>query len=251
MCKRRIEEIVSRGKQNDRSHDNGGGGGHGGNNIEVMEMLIPGNRCGVVIGKGGETIKRLNEEYGVKLVLIQDAETPLNADKPLRITGEPDRVARVKDAVMALINPPPIGDRRGGPPGGGPGGGYRGDRGGGDDRGEYGTRRGGAGDRYAGGRDDGRGGRDDNGRYGGGGRDDGRGGGNPYGGGHGGGNPYGGPGGGAPGKDGTNPNYGMPQCTIRVPGDRAGFVIGKGNYAPRIFIYSYFFLDDAIFYLRH
>lgn len=227
MCKRRIEEIVSRGKQNDRSHDNGGGGGGGhggGNNIEVMEMLIPGNRCGVVIGKGGETIKRLNEEYGVKLVLIQDAETPLNADKPLRITGEPDRVARVKDAVMALINPPPMaGDRRGGPPGGGPGGGgYRGDRGGGDDRGEYGTRRGGAGgDRY-GGRDDGRGGREDNGRYGG--RDDGRGGGNPYGG-----NPYGGPGGGAPGKDGTNPNYGMPQCTIRVPGDRAGFVIGKGN----------------------
>ena len=74
-------------------------GGGGGGNVEVMEMLIPGNKCGVVIGKGGETIKRLNEEYGVKMILIQDADTPLQADKPLRITGEPDRVARVKDAI--------------------------------------------------------------------------------------------------------------------------------------------------------
>lgn len=195
QCKKRIEEIIRRGQTGPGGHQNGGGGGGG--NVEVMEMLIPGNKCGVVIGKGGETIKRLNEEYGVKMILIQDADTPLQADKPLRITGEPDRVARVKDAIMQLINPPA--HLQGGR--GGPGGGYRG----GDDRGEYGNRRGG-GDRYDGG--------------------DKRGGGDRYG------------GGGGYGKDnGASPspassggaNYGMPVCSIKVPGDRAGFVIGKGG----------------------
>ena len=68
-------------------------------------MRLPGNKCGLVIGKGGETIKKLSEQYGVKLVVIQETSTASNSDKPLRITGEPDKVARAKEAVLALINP--------------------------------------------------------------------------------------------------------------------------------------------------
>lgn len=74
-------------------------------NVEVMEIKLPGSKCGLIIGKGGETIKRLSEQYGVKLVVIQDQNTPLNADKPLRITGEPEKVAKAKDAVLALVYP--------------------------------------------------------------------------------------------------------------------------------------------------
>lgn len=74
-------------------------------NIEVLEILVPANKCGLVIGKGGETIKRLSEQYGVKLVVIQDATTTSGTDKPLRITGDPEKVARAKEAVLALINP--------------------------------------------------------------------------------------------------------------------------------------------------
>lgn len=74
-------------------------------NVEVFEMRLPGNKCGLIIGKGGETIKRLSEQYGVKLVVIQEQNTPLTAEKPLRITGEPEKVAKAKEAVLALVYP--------------------------------------------------------------------------------------------------------------------------------------------------
>lgn len=74
-------------------------------NVEVYEMRLPGNKCGLIIGKGGETIKKLSEQYGVKLVVIQEQNTPLTAEKPLRITGEPEKVAKAKEAVLALVYP--------------------------------------------------------------------------------------------------------------------------------------------------
>ncbi len=93
---------------------------------------MPGNRCGLIIGKGGETIKGLAEQYGVKLVVIQEDDTPMHADKPLRITGEPEKVRACKEAVLGLINGPPGGggDRGERSDRGGDRGGYRGDRGG-------------------------------------------------------------------------------------------------------------------------
>lgn len=66
--------------------------------------MVPGNKCGLIIGKGGETIKGLSEQFGCKLVVVQDPDTPLNADKPLRITGDPEKAAKAKEAVIALIN---------------------------------------------------------------------------------------------------------------------------------------------------
>lgn len=75
------------------------------NNCEIVEIKIPGNKCGLVIGKGGETIKRLSEQYGVKLVVVQDTSSATAGDKPLRITGEPEKVAKAKEAVMEMLNP--------------------------------------------------------------------------------------------------------------------------------------------------
>lgn len=44
---------------------NGGGGGgeRGGGGQTVVEMMVPGNKVGLVIGKGGETIKQLQVSY--------------------------------------------------------------------------------------------------------------------------------------------------------------------------------------------
>lgn len=140
----------------------GGDSGPGGvvlqrNNIEIVEVKVPGNKCGLIIGKGGETIKRLSEQFGVKLVVVQETSVASGSDKPLRITGEPDKVAAAKSAILEMLNPNDNyhqggGDRRGG------------DRG----RGDYGSK------------------------------------------GH-----YGGP--------------GQSEAFIKVPGDKAGIVIGKGG----------------------
>ncbi|XP_018654137.1 putative far upstream (fuse) binding protein [Schistosoma mansoni] len=72
--------------------------------ITTIEMMVPGLKAGLVIGKNGETIKNLQEENGVKMVLIQQSNNPTPEDKPLRISGEPARVEKARQAVLVLIN---------------------------------------------------------------------------------------------------------------------------------------------------
>ncbi|KAL3309545.1 Far upstream element-binding protein 1 [Cichlidogyrus casuarinus] len=76
----------------------------GGDNYAQIEMMIPGNKAGLVIGKGGETIKSLQEEHGVKMVLIQQNNQASAEDKPLRISGDMARVERVKHVILELIS---------------------------------------------------------------------------------------------------------------------------------------------------
>ena len=53
-----------------------------------IEMMVPGNKVGLIIGKGGETIKGLMESTCTKIVVIQESNVMTNHDKPVRITGE-------------------------------------------------------------------------------------------------------------------------------------------------------------------
>ncbi|XP_054720897.1 far upstream element-binding protein 1-like isoform X2 [Uloborus diversus] len=69
----------------------------------IVEMMIPGPKVGLVIGKGGETIRNLQERAAVKMVLIQDGPQQTSQEKPLRITGEPDKCEYAKQLVMDLI----------------------------------------------------------------------------------------------------------------------------------------------------
>ena len=74
----------------------GAGGG-------LFEMLIPGHKVGLVIGKGGETIKQLQEQTGAKMIIIQDTNQQAE-QKPLRITGTPESVERAKAEVFKILN---------------------------------------------------------------------------------------------------------------------------------------------------
>jgi len=115
----------------------GGGGGMGGG----FEMMLEGPLVARVIGKGGENIKRLQEETGAKIVIIQDSKDFAD-QKPLRISGPPDKVEYAKQRVMQVIQEEReklngMGGGRGGGrggfrggPGGRGGGGFRGGRGG-------------------------------------------------------------------------------------------------------------------------
>ena len=53
--------------------------------------MVPGPKVGLIIGKGGETIKQLQEKSGAKMVIIQDGPSQ-EAEKPLRISGDPIKV---------------------------------------------------------------------------------------------------------------------------------------------------------------
>merc|ERR1719225_1437387 len=74
----------------------GAGGG-------MFEMMVPGHKVGLIIGKAGETIKQLQEQSGAKIVIIQDSPEAAN-EKPLRITGTPENVEAAKIAVIDIVN---------------------------------------------------------------------------------------------------------------------------------------------------
>uniref|UniRef100_A0A3Q2W373 Far upstream element-binding protein 3-like n=1 Tax=Haplochromis burtoni TaxID=8153 RepID=A0A3Q2W373_HAPBU len=86
QAKRLLAQIVDRCRNGPGFHGDGEGG------ASVQEMLIPASKVGLVIGRGGDTIKQLQERAGVKMMMIQDGPMPTGADKPLRISGDPYKV---------------------------------------------------------------------------------------------------------------------------------------------------------------
>jgi len=69
----------------------------------MFEMMVPGHKVGLIIGKAGETIKQLQEQSGAKIVIIQDSPEAAN-EKPLRITGTPENVEAAKALVIDIVN---------------------------------------------------------------------------------------------------------------------------------------------------
>lgn len=100
-----------------------GSGGAGGGYQQYQEIMVPGPKVGLIIGKGGETIKMLQEKSGAKMVIIQDGPGQ-EMEKPLRITGDPAKVEHAKQLVFELIGDKGSFGGRGGGGGGGGGGGF-------------------------------------------------------------------------------------------------------------------------------
>ncbi|XP_039718804.1 far upstream element-binding protein 3 isoform X2 [Pteropus medius] len=107
QAKRLLGQIVDRCRNGPGFHNDIDG------NSTVQEILIPASKVGLVIGKGGETIKQLQERTGVKMVMIQDGPLPTGADKPLRITGDPFKVQQAREMVLEIIREKDQADFRG------------------------------------------------------------------------------------------------------------------------------------------
>ncbi|CAJ0944213.1 unnamed protein product [Ranitomeya imitator] len=107
QAKRLLSQIVERCRNGPGFHNDMDG------NSTVQEILIPASKVGLVIGKGGETIKQLQERTGVKMIMIQDGPLPTGADKPLRITGDPYKVQQARDLVLEIIREKDVADFRG------------------------------------------------------------------------------------------------------------------------------------------
>nr|CAI5831449.1 unnamed protein product [Callosobruchus analis] len=89
---------MSSGQFNDRLNNmNNMGGGK-----NTLEIMIPGPKVGLIIGKGGETIKQLQEKSGAKMVVIQDGPNQ-ELEKPLLISGDAHKVEYAKQLVYDLI----------------------------------------------------------------------------------------------------------------------------------------------------
>ncbi|XP_026099561.1 far upstream element-binding protein 3 isoform X3 [Carassius auratus] len=108
QAKRLLGQIVDRCRNGPGFHTQMDG------NSAVQEILIPASKVGLVIGKGGDTIKQLQERTGVKMIMIQDDPMPTGSDKPLRITGDPYKVQQARELVVEIIRDKDQGDFRSG-----------------------------------------------------------------------------------------------------------------------------------------
>ncbi|MEE6505494.1 hypothetical protein FKM82_005543 [Ascaphus truei] len=107
QAKRLLGQIVDRCRNGPGFHNDIDG------NSTIQEILIPASKVGLVIGKGGETIKQLQERTGVKMIMIQDGPLPTGADKPLRITGDHFKVQQARELVLEIIREKDQADFRG------------------------------------------------------------------------------------------------------------------------------------------
>ncbi|XP_044295819.1 far upstream element-binding protein 3 isoform X2 [Varanus komodoensis] len=107
QAKRLLGQIVDRCRNGPGFHNDVDG------SSTIQEILIPASKVGLVIGKGGETIKQLQERTGVKMIMIQDGPLPTGADKPLRITGDAFKVQQAREMVLEIIREKDQADFRG------------------------------------------------------------------------------------------------------------------------------------------
>ncbi|XP_063686689.1 far upstream element-binding protein 3-like isoform X30 [Bolinopsis microptera] len=97
--------------------------------VETVDMLIPQDKVGLVIGRGGETIKDLAVQSGCKMNMVQDGMYANAPEKPLRMHGTPFQIQKARELVSGIIqqqqyhNRNNYGGQGGGQGGGGGGGG--------------------------------------------------------------------------------------------------------------------------------
>ncbi|CAO3564340.1 unnamed protein product [Mortierella alpina] len=88
------------------------------------EMGVPGNLVGLIIGRGGENLKRIERETGCKVQFSQDGN-PGDRERFVNIIGQPVGIADAKRQIQEIVTSSQSGDRFGGAGGAG-GGGYGG-----------------------------------------------------------------------------------------------------------------------------
>merc|ERR1719220_1923656 len=105
--------------------NSGGGGFHDGGGYDITETIaVPGNKVGLVMGKGGETISAICRDSGAHCQV--DKNAPEGArEKNIVIKGPPEAIERAKQMIYEKVGgAPPSGGNYGGHRGGG-GGGYQ------------------------------------------------------------------------------------------------------------------------------
>lgn len=73
---------------------------------QETQVTVPGNRVGLIIGRGGETIRELMEHSGARINVVQDNTIPhgTNVERLVNISGTPDCIERAKTLVQAIVS---------------------------------------------------------------------------------------------------------------------------------------------------
>ncbi|CAI5465232.1 unnamed protein product, partial [Closterium sp. Yama58-4] len=100
---------------------------------QSKKIDVPNTRVGLIIGKGGETIKYLQAQSGAKIQVTRDMEAdPRAPTRPVELTGTPEQIASAEQLIKQVLEESAAARAAGGGGGGGGGGSYPGAQGGGE-----------------------------------------------------------------------------------------------------------------------
>ncbi|KND92456.1 Far upstream element-binding protein 3 [Tolypocladium ophioglossoides CBS 100239] len=92
-----------------------------------MQIMVPDRTVGLIIGRGGETIRDLQERSGCHINIVGESKS-VNGLRPVNLIGTAEASARAKDFIMKIVDsdtrgdgpapkkPPPMGGRNDAPP---------------------------------------------------------------------------------------------------------------------------------------
>lgn len=73
------------------------------NGEKILDIMVPGQKVGFIIGKGGDMIRQLQERANVKMTIIQQSSEVTDGQKQLRIVGDPAKVDIAQQLVKDLL----------------------------------------------------------------------------------------------------------------------------------------------------
>ena len=69
------------------------------------KIEIPNGRVGVIIGKGGETIKYLQLQSGAKIQVTRDMDAdPHSLTRGVELMGTPDQISKAEQLIKDVLN---------------------------------------------------------------------------------------------------------------------------------------------------
>lgn len=75
-----------------------------GGRFPTTTVMVPSHRVGLVIGKGGETIRELQERSGAKITIAPDGgQDQVTGERPVNIMGDPEAVRKATDMINELV----------------------------------------------------------------------------------------------------------------------------------------------------
>ncbi|KYK58435.1 far upstream element-binding protein 2 [Drechmeria coniospora] len=88
----------------DKSRDGGrGGAAQLRDGEDHMQIMVPDRTVGLIIGRGGETIRDLQERSGCHINIVGETKS-VNGLRPVNLIGSVEAAARAKDAIMEIVD---------------------------------------------------------------------------------------------------------------------------------------------------
>lgn len=109
-----IRQMVEDAKNNESNRFGGGGGGGGSSNEysrggppqqggHTATIKVPVTKVGLVIGRGGETIRDFEERSKAKILISSDGTGDVNNERTISIVGEESAVQHAKNLIEDIV----------------------------------------------------------------------------------------------------------------------------------------------------